>query len=468
MSAAYETLSEFEPTLRAEAARRWLPDFCALMDPSYQSAKHTRILCDHLMAVERRDIDRLMVFMPPRHSKSYHVSQRFPAWYMGRNPDKQIILMSYGDDLAEDNSRKVRNLMREGEYPFRVRVADDTRAVNRWGTDQGGIVIAAGIKGALTGRGADVLDIDDPFKDREEADSESHRNKVWEAYTDVALTRLMPGGAIILTQTRWHEDDLAGRILNNPGSARWTVVEMPAIDDDGQALWPEWFDAEYFTALKEEIGTRSWNALYMQRPQATEGGTFKREWMARRHTDRDLTDVKFRQIIQTVDSSFKTGVGNDPSVIQTWGTDGIDYFLLDLWRKKVEFPELITAIQAEFQKDRPYGRPRTVLVEDTAAGQSALQVLRRSTSIPVIPGSVRESKEARAEAITPLFEAGKVSLPARHPLVEEFVNELCAFPTGRHDDHVDCASAALKRLRLAYQGTLKTLFSRSRGLQFSD
>ena len=468
MSTAYETLNEYEPTLRAEAARRWLPDFCHYMDPNYESARHTRILCDHLMAVERGDINRLMISMPPRHGKTRHFSQFFPAWVMGRKPDSQIILASYGGELAEGNSRSVRNFLLDSQYPFRTRVSKDSSAVTRWSTEQGGILIATGVGGVMTGFGGTLICADDLFKSREEADSEIIREKTWQWWLEVVLTRLMPGGKIVLGATRWHEDDVHGRILNSSTANQWTVLDMPAFDEEGHALWPEWYDEASLLEKKEEIGTRAWNALYMQRPTAPEGGMFKRAWFQRRHTELDLEKVRFRQVVQTVDSSFKTGVNNDWSVIATWGTDGVDYYLIDLWRKKVEFPELVEAIRSEYSKERKGPQPRVILIEDTAAGQSVIQVLRRSSSLPVIPISVKESKEARAESVTPIFEAGKVSIPEHHPLRDEFVDEHCGFPAGRHDDCVDTTAMALRRLRAVYQGNLKAFLTRPRGIRIRD
>lgn len=458
-------LEQYEPQLRAEAARRWLGDFCEHMNPSYQSVRHQRLLCDHLQAVERGDIKRLIVSMPPRHGKTLAMSQYFPAWYLGRNPSHQLILASYGGELAEANSRVVRNLLTDSRYPFRVGVAKDSSAVNRWATDQGGIVIAVGVGGAMTGFGGSLVVLDDLVKGREEADSDLVREKTWQWYLEVARTRLMPGGAIIMGGTRWHEDDCVGRVLNSSTANQWTVLEMPALDDDGHALWPEWFNEEMLAGVREELGSRAWSALYMQRPTAAEGGTFKHEWMRRLHEEKTLADVKFRRVIQTVDSAFKVGSASDYSVIETWGTDGVDYYLLDIVRKRVEFPELVRLIAEEFRKKRMYMQPSRVYIEDSASGQSAIQVLKRSSNLPVLPTKVKESKESRAEQFAaPLFEAGKVSLPKNHPLLQEYIAEMASFPTGRHDDMVDPTSAALRELRSGFGGDKMKLLQ---GLRFN-
>lgn len=428
-------------------AQRSLSDFCVWIDSSYEPADHTRLLCQSLEAVERGDVKRLAVFMPPRHSKTYHVSERFPAWYLGRHPERQVIIASYGAERAEDASRKARNLMSHERFPFPVKVADDSSAVNRWHTDKGGVVMAAGVGGAMTGFGAHLLIIDDPVKSREEADSEIFRERAWQWYTDVARTRLMPGGAVVLCQTRWHEDDLAGRILATSSAREWSVLNLPALAEDvrdplarapGAALWPAWYDERALSDVRADLGSRSWTALYQQRPNADEGGMFKRAWFTRRWSERPANLMT----CVSVDSAFKTGVANDYSVVAMWGTDGIDYFLLNMVRARVEFPELVMMITGQYAEHRPHA----VLIEDTASGQAAIQMIRRSSGMPILPIKVTASKEARAAAVSPLCEAGKVVLPLGAPWVDEWIDEHASFPTGRHDDMVDTTSMALARL----------------------
>lgn len=443
--------AELNRRARLELARRRLSSFCALMDPAYEHARHSALLIQHLEAVERGDIRRLAVFMPPRHSKTYHVSERFPAWFLGRNPSRRVILASYGADLAEGSSRKVRNLLLDERWPWRdVRVAQDSAAVNKWATSHGGEVIAAGVGGAMTGFGADLLVIDDPVKGRAEADSETYRETTWSWYTEVARTRLMPGGRVVVCQTRWHEDDLAGRILNHGGD--WTVLNLPAVaeaDDPlgrepGAPLWPAWYDAAALAELKADLtsaqGSRAWTALYQQSPTADEGGMFKRAWFTRRWNEKTLPKLTYT--VLAVDAAYKTGVQNDPSALHLWGTDGIDYYLLAEYHGRWEFPELRRQIVSAAATHKP----TLVLIEDTAAGQSAIQELRRETKLPIVAHKVTASKEARAQAVSPLCEAGKVVLPEGARWVGEWLDEHAAFPTGRHDDRVDNTSAALARL----------------------
>lgn len=449
MTAAILDRPEVQTVLWQELARRELGEFCALVDPAYESARHTDALCAELEAIDRGDNDRLIAMMPPRHSKTYHTSERFPAWTLGRRPDQQIIMASYAAELAWQNSRKARELFRHPRWPFRAQIRADSSAMNLWQTTDGGVLLAAGVGGSATGFGAHKLIIDDFLKNREEADSEVIREKQWQWYTDVARTRLMPGGAIVITATHWHEDDLIGRILNSQNASRWRVIRFPALADDhddalgrqiGEPLWPSWYGADALAEIKADLGSRSWTALYQQRPTADEGGMFKRSWFTRRWTAETLPEITFTVLV--VDSAFKTGVHNDPSSIHLWGTDGIDFYVLEEWHGRWEFPELKRNIVAAADEKRP----NLVLIEDTASGQVAIQELRRETSLPIVAHKVTAPKEARAQAVAPICEAGKVVLPADTPWVGEWIDEHAAFPTGRHDDRVDNTSAALNRL----------------------
>jgi len=453
---------DVQAAISRELARRELASFCERMDPTYERARHADLLIEHLEAVERGDIRRLAVFMPPRHSKTYHVSERFPAWFLGRNPSAKVILASYGAELAERNSRVVRNLLTDERWPFGVGVAQDSAAVNRWATDRLGEVIAAGVGGAMTGFGADLLVIDDPVKGRAEADSETYRESAWVWYTEVARTRLMPGGRIVLCLTRWHADDLAGRVVSRAGG--WTVLNLPALaedDDDalgrapGEALWPEWYDRAALDEIKADLtsaqGARGWSALYQQRPQSDEGGLFKRAWFSERYAQ--APDGLY--VIVAVDAAFKAGVNNDYSAIVAAGTDRANHYVLDVVRDRMEYPELRRAILDAADR----WRPKFLLIEDTAAGQSAIQELRRMRGVPpIIPMKVTASKEARAQAVAPMAEAGKVRLPERAGWTGPLVDELAAFPTGQHDDQVDALVLAMQRLsEVAVTSTQRTV-----------
>ena len=266
------------------AAQDSLIAFTEYTFPQYQTAEHHRLIAEKLEAVERGEIDRLMIFMPPRHGKSELATKRFPAYAMGRNPERQIIQASYNSDLATDFGRQVRNIVNDGRYQnvFKTTLASDSKAANRWNTSGGGAYVAAGVGTAVTGRGADIFIIDDPLKDREEAESEARRETIWNWYTSTAYTRLMKGGAVILIQTRWHEDDLAGRLLEAEakGGDKWEKLILPAVSEYGP-LWPEMFDRAALQRIQDNIGERDWSALYQQAPSPDEGTFFKREWFKR-------------------------------------------------------------------------------------------------------------------------------------------------------------------------------------------
>jgi predicted phage terminase large subunit-like protein len=422
-------------------ATQKLGDFVSLMVAGYEQAAHVRAICEHLEALERRDVRRLIVTMPPRHGKSLHASQALPAWYLGRRPSEHVILASYGAELAETNSRRARAFVADPRWPFETALAQDSAAVGRWHTTEGGGVIAAGF-------GADLLVIDDPLKGSEEADSETIREASWRWLSDVAMTRLHKDAVVLLCLTRWHEDDLAGRLLSGPTSDAWTVLSLPALAEEndplgrteGEPLWAERYGVDALSEQRETMGGRAWAAIFQQRPTPDIGGTFQRSWLEGRYDN--LPEDAY--IVQSVDSAFKTGVGNDYSVVATWATDRRFYYLVDVWRGRVEFPELVRAIK----KAADEHKPRAILIEDAAAGQSAIQALLRDTKLPIVPAPAKGSKVSRAEAVSPLFEAGKVLLPRQSPRwLGHWVEEHVAFPGSRHDDQVDTTSLALDRLR---------------------
>lgn len=432
-------------------SRDGLLAFTRRMFPSYRPAPHHRVIADHLEAVERGEIDRLIVTMPPRHGKSTLASEHFPAWYLGRNPDKRVIGCAHTAGLAYRFSRLARNKMTTARWPFNVAPADDLAAVQTWDLagHRGGYV-AAGVGGAIAGYGADLVLVDDPVKNAEQADSAVYRERAWEWWTTDVVTRMEPGAAAVAIGTRWHEDDLIGRLIE---SGRWTVLHLPALDDAGDALWPEHYPADVLGKIKGEVGSRTWEALYQGRPSPAEGGTFKRGWWQRY---RELPPLK--RVEQFVDSAFKDGVANDFSVVATWGTDGLgSAYLIDVWRKRVQYPDLMHAVHAAHQKHQERATTVPINVEDKASGQSAIQTLRRPLpqlngttlpALPVIPYPIKagESKQGRAEAVSPLVESGRVFIPGSAPWLDDWVAEHDGFPYGKHDDQVDTTSMALSRL----------------------
>jgi predicted phage terminase large subunit-like protein len=442
---------------------------------AWQPAPHLNYLIQKLEEVERGECRRLMVFMPPRHGKSEVVSKKFPAWYLGRNPTKEMILTSYAKDIAADFSKIARDTLNEwGPEIFGIRVASDSGAMSTWGVEgvpegpneqakkyRGGLK-AAGAGGAITGRGAHVAVIDDPFKGMEDSSSPTIREKIYQWYKSVLWTRLAPGGAIILVMTRWHEDDLAGRLveeMQGKDGEQWDIVKFPAVAEEtdilgrepGEGLWLPRFGQEYYNKLKTNLGSRIFTALYQQRPSPAEGSMFKRKWF----NFYKSPPANFDQILQSWDCTFKDTETADFVVGQVWGKKGAEYYLLHEMRARMDLPETIAAIQ---NMTRLYPRALTKLVEDKANGPAVIQMLNKK--IPgLIPINPEGGKETRAAAVSPLFEAGNVYLPdpSTAPWVTDYIEELVTFPKGKNDDRVDATSQALVRFTGANEPRIRDL-----------
>jgi predicted phage terminase large subunit-like protein len=444
-------------------AREHLAAFVTLVWRRFKVARHHRLLIQKLEAVERGEIDRLMLFMPPRHGKSLLSSVLFPCWYLGRHPDRSIIASSYGAELALDFGRRVRNHMTDALYQRifpRAVVSGDSSAAHRFNLVAGGAYYAVGAGGVLTGRGADLLLIDDPVKNREDADSAAFRKSLREWYESVAYSRLEPGGAIVLIQTRWHQDDLAGWLLKEHASEGWEVVSLPAIAEggdvlgraEGEPLWPERFGREALARIREAIGGAAWAALYQQRPTAAEGAIFKREWW--RFYNESTLPGRFERVLLSLDTAFKASQTADYSAAVVLGVAKTAYHVLDVWRGRVEFPELRRQVEVLASK----WNPERVLVEDKASGQSLVQALQAETRLAVTAIKVDADKVSRANAVTPLVEAGKVYLLERAAWLGDFLEEVSNFPAGAHDDMVDAFTQALNFARGAGEPGLLTYY----------
>lgn len=428
-------------------AQHSLLAYASRLYPPFQNARHHSAIIAKLEAVERGEIKRAMFFMPPRHGKTLTTSEIFPAWFLGRDPSRLIMAATHGQELADATGRKVRNILadeRHTEIFPDCQLSKDSMAAHRFNTTAGGQYIGAGRGGSFTGRGADLLLIDDPLKDRDEANSPTIRAGLHEWYASTAYSRLHPGAAVIIISTRWHEDDLCGWLLREHAHENWDVLSLPAIAEadgvdwrkEGEALWPERFDEEALRRIRITSGA-NWASLYQQRPAAIEGAVFRREWW------KYFTAApEFKRIVQFWDTAFKSGAENDFSVCTTWGETATAYFLLDVWRERIEFPELKRTAIALYDKWKAHA----VLVEDKASGQSLVQELQRETKLPVVPWKVDKDKVARATAVTPLVEAGRVFLPERAPWLLAYLDELSSFPTAPHDDQVDSTTGALAYL----------------------
>ncbi len=450
--------------LDVAASQLSLGRFALRVQPdTYEQPPHVKLLIEYLEAVERGEIRRLMVHMPPRGSKSMHCSRLFPSWWIGRHPDDGVILASYGDSLAVDNGRAVRDYVAGDKYPFQTRLRADAKAAGRWFTQQGGGLAAVGRGAGITGwmLPGNLLVPDDLLKDAEEADSEVIRDAAWNWWQNTFMTRLARGGAVVFPSTRWNEDDVSGRILNSPGASDWTVLTLPyyaEVDDalgraEGETLTTY---GEVPSVEKGEMSAYWFSALYQQRPTPAGGGVFQRIWMNRRycvgHPDGqscpehaeplEATPARWRKI-QTVDIGGKQGVGHDPSAIATWGYDGISFYVLDYWSSQAEYVD----VRAKFIEKWWEWRPRTMHVEDATWAQPLISDLRRESGVQVVAETPEGSKWLRADTFaSPKFASGRVVLPCRAPWLEPWMHEHLAFPNGIHDEAVDTTSMALKEL----------------------
>lgn len=421
-----------------------LLEFTTATMPGFRVARHHEMIAAKLEAVERGEINRLIIVMPPRHGKTEVASIRFPAWYLGRHPDHRVIGASYAASLAYRISRHTRNIIASPEWPYRsVALADDLTSVQQWDlAGRRGGYVAAGVGGGITGHGANCLIIDDALRNQEDADSAIVREHIWDWYTSTAYTRLEAGGAVVVIGTRWHHDDLIGRLLRaaNEGGDRFDLLHLPALSADGAALWPERFDEEALGRIKVAVGSRVFSALYQGQPSNDIGAILQRHWW-RRYTE---VPHHLEHVIQSWDLAITDTAGGSYVVGQVWGKSGADSYLLDQVRGRMDFPATLEAMRLV---TRRWPAALTKLVENKANGPAVIATLRRE-----IPGIVavepQGSKTARASAVSGVVEAGNVHLPV--PLlagwVDDLVEELTTFPTGTHDDQVDALSQALIHL----------------------
>jgi predicted phage terminase large subunit-like protein len=423
----------------------------------WQTSRHIKLLCSYIEKVSDGELKRLIVTMPPRHSKSETISKKFPSWHIGKHPDDEMILASYSLDLARQFSRIARDTLIRHQDIFNVEIDKGNQSAESW-TLQGhrGGLNAAGVGGPITGKGARIAIVDDPFKNREEANSEVIRQKVWDWYTSTFYTRLTPDGRIIIVMTRWHEDDLVGRLLEkekkeilagvHKGEC-WTVINLPALAEEhdilgrevGQPLWPEFgFDKQRLEEIKNDVGNYDFNALYQQRPAAQEGNMLKRAWWKYYKQ----APSKFDEIVISWDMSFKDSDSSDYCAGGVYGRLKADKYMLDLVNDRMDFPTALKAVK-QLKNKYPDGK---ILIEDKANGTAIIAMLRHE--IPgIIPITPTESKIARVSAISPDVEAGNVYLPEDAAWTSDFINQCSSFPNATHDDMVDQFSQAMNRMK---------------------
>ena len=392
---------------------------------------------------------RLMMFMPPRHGKSFHFSERFPAWFLGKYPKGEYISTSYGQTLSEEFSGKCRDLIKEDwikEIFPKFDLKKDCKSLQKWKTTYGGSFIAGSVDSGITGKGGHIISIDDPHKNGQEALSDTMRNKVINWYKSTVYTRRYKGAGILIIQTRWHEDDLSGYLLRTEPH-KWQVVCYPAIATEheinrkrGEALFPELYDLEALQDIKETIGDYNWNAQYQQDPLPASGTLFKKEdW---RYYDQPFTF--YDRIIQTWDFSFKGSEDNDFTVGQVWGKKGVNLYLLDQVRGHWDFPQQIEQVKLLSNK---YPLAHAKYIEDKANGSAVISMLKNKIS-GLIPFNPKTEKFNRGLVVQPLQQAGNIYLPnpKLFPWVPEYVSEMSKFPKAKYDDQFDCTALAVIQL----------------------
>ena len=424
--------------------------------PTFISGAHHKRMAEAFERVASGKCKRLIINMPPRHTKSEFASYLLPAWFLGKFPHKKVIQSSNTGELAVGFGRKVRNLVDSEVYKDifpDLSLQSDSKAAGRWNTSKGGDYFAIGVGGTVTGKGADLLIIDDPHSEQEAAMAAVNPevyDKVYEWYTSGPRQRLQPGGAIVIVMTRWAQRDLTGQVLKSAaqrGGEEWEVIEFPAILPSGNPLWPEFWSVEELEALREELPNAKWQAQYQQNPVGNESAIVKRDWWQWWEHDEP---PECEYILQTWDTAFEKNQRADYSAGTTWGiwTNDEDnstpnIILLNTYKKRVEWVDLKKDVLKEYREFEPDG----LLIEKKASGAPLIYELR-AMGIPVqeyTPGKGQD-KIARLNSVSDIIASGKVWIP-RTRWAEELVDEIAAFPSGEHDDLVDATTLALMRFR---------------------
>ena len=449
-------LDQYKGARDRERCQNGFLHYVKKMWPGFIAGRHHKLMADKFERIARGELRRVIINMPPRHTKSEFASYLLPSWFLGRSPDKKVIQTSHTAELAVGFGRKVRNLVGSDVYKDvfpNVGLQADSKAAGRWSTNHGGEYFAIGVGGAVTGKGADLLIIDDPHSEQEAKlamTDPSIFDSVYEWYTSGPRQRLQPGGSIVIVMTRWSTKDLTGRILKSSIEDEkvneWEIIELPALLPSGNPLWPEFWPIEELEALKAELPVSKWNAQYQQKPTSEEGAIIKREWWKMWEAERPPS-CEF--IIQSWDTAFTKSNRSDYSACTTWGVfhpdEGPDahVILLDAFKERMEFPELKRKA-FEMWKD---WEPDAFVVEAKAAGAPLIYELRQM-GIPVqeFTPSRGNDKVVRVNAVSDLFSSGKVWAP-RKRWAEEVMEEIAGFPYSDNDDLTDSTTQALIRFR---------------------
>ena len=452
-------LDKLEELRTQKVAQERFIKFVEAAWPSFIAGKHHAKMAAAFERVARGELKRLIINMPPRHTKSEFASYLLPAWFLGKYPHKKVIQTSHTAELAVGFGRKVRNLVDQEIYTRLfpgVGLQADSKAAGRWATNKGGDYFAIGVGGAVTGKGADLLIIDDPHSEQEAALAEVNPeiyDKVYEWYTSGPRQRLQPGGSIVIVMTRWSKRDLTGQVIKaeaQRGGEGWEVIEFPAILPSGSPLWPEFWSLTELAALKEELPNSKWMAQYQQNPVSESSAIVKREWWQQWEED-DPPHCDF--ILQAWDTAFEKTTRSDYSACTTWGVfyhsdpdtgkTEANIILLDAYRDRLEFPALKKKALDQYEEFRP----DSIIIEKKASGAPLIYEMR-AMGIPVqeftpVKGN---DKISRLNAVSDMFASKRVWAPNTQ-WAEEVIDEVASFPAGEHDDYVDSVSLALMRFR---------------------
>ena len=467
-----ETIEQFQLESRRRKARNSLLHYTKEIMPYYRINWHHAVIAKYLELVEKGVLKRLLILTPPQHGKSELASIAFPSWYKGRHPERNVLATSYSASLANNFGRKTRNIVQD-DLTFRVifpelEVADDSHAVNKWVTRKRddprkmeGSYEAAGIGGAITGKRAHIAIVDDPLKNMEEAYSSNIREAHWDWFHSALTTRLSPNGAVIVIMTNWHDDDLGGRIQEEARNDikrgkkpfdTWVTLKFPAIAEDdeefrkkGEALWADEYSADILLDRKSRMPEKIWRSVYQQDARSAEGTILRRDawgWY------KELPDIEPIQIVQCWDTAQEIGKSNDWTVCTTWAEYETGYYLLDIWRKRVQYPELVKQIYIlnnEYSAD-------AILVENKSSGVALIQELKRDAKLDVIGVEPKQrSKQVRLLSVIPAIESRRVKLPdpkyIKADWLESFLDECAGFDSYPYDDQVDSMVYALEYMR---------------------
>ncbi len=466
---------QYQDALMREKAQNSFMNFVKAMWPSFIHGRHHAVMAKKFEDIAAGKLKRLIINMPPRHTKSEFASYLLPAWFLGKYPGKKIIQTSNTAELAVGFGRKVRNLV-DGEtyakvFP-NVSLRHDSKAAGRWSTNANGEYFAIGVGGTVTGKGADLLIIDDPHSEQEAALAAGDPgvfDKVYEWYSSGPRQRLQPGGSIVIVMTRWGKRDLTGQVLKasaQRGGDEWDVVEFPAILPSGKPLWPEFWSLSELSSLKEELPHPKWQAQYQQDPTSEGSAIVKREWWQIWEND---SPPPVDMIIQAWDTAFEKNTRADYSACTTWGVfyhpddtgkEQANLILLNAFRDRLEFPELKKRVLEQYKEWNPDG----LIIEKKASGAPLIYELR-SMGVPVqeFTPTKGNDKITRLNAVSDLFASSRIWVPNTN-WAEEVVEEVASFPNGDHDDYVDSVSLALMRFRQG--GYVRTTLDEEDDIQY--